>query len=532
MSDRKALLAALAPMLAVVACRFAAPSDLDDNDQAIQALYVLDIWENGNWILPNASGVMAATKPPLYTWLASLASVFSGGPTPFTVALPSALCVLALAIVVFRVAAERWSMPIGIASAWILATSHTLVTLSVHVRPDALLALLVALALFAVHRVDAGRARGMASLFWIATGLSGLVKGPVGPLLTVGAAGVLAILPRWRPAVAAVLRSGAMWWLALPAAWLLLAYLVGGNSYLKGIVLPHTVDRALGQGQFSGRGHWPGYLILQFLAKAAPWSIFAIAGTVFAVARRKEPDAWGHLALPAAWFAPALLVLSLPAGQREDYLMPVLAGASILAAVMLLQPPRPQIATLWSATAWVAGIAALGVGIAAIAGVSWMGRSTGTAWGIALMVAGVALLVSRLVRQTDFARLLVAISGVLVAYIVYTFTIAPVARLRWGVDTVAFARDIGRHRKPGDELEFHPLTFNALRFHLGLNRNSLLADDAKYLPSRVQAGRRVLVATTLATLKDMGDVSYRILAERPIAYLPNDRLLLLEVMPP
>src|SRR5262249_51417944 len=46
------ILLALLPMALAVGVRLAAPENLDANDQAKQALYVLDIWERGTWILP------------------------------------------------------------------------------------------------------------------------------------------------------------------------------------------------------------------------------------------------------------------------------------------------------------------------------------------------------------------------------------------------------------------------------------------------------------------------------------------------
>jgi len=49
----------------------AAPNNLDNRDQALQGLYVLDIFYNGNYILQTAHQEIPASKPPLYNWLAA-----------------------------------------------------------------------------------------------------------------------------------------------------------------------------------------------------------------------------------------------------------------------------------------------------------------------------------------------------------------------------------------------------------------------------------------------------------------------------
>ncbi len=95
---------ALLPILAVLLCRGVGPDDPDSNDQGQQALYVLDIWQNGNWILPMEQGIYPLNKPPLYYWMATLFSLLTGGPTLLSCRLPSALATLLTAWLIFRIA--------------------------------------------------------------------------------------------------------------------------------------------------------------------------------------------------------------------------------------------------------------------------------------------------------------------------------------------------------------------------------------------------------------------------------------------
>jgi len=114
--------AALLPMALVIVVRLLGPEDLDSNDQAKQALYVLDICESGRWILPREQGNLPATKPPLYAWLASLASLAGGGPSELACRLVSAAAALGIAALVFSLAAGRWDERTGVGAAWAFAS--------------------------------------------------------------------------------------------------------------------------------------------------------------------------------------------------------------------------------------------------------------------------------------------------------------------------------------------------------------------------------------------------------------------------
>src|SRR6266545_921512 len=155
-----------------VAWRFSLPDDLDSNDQAKQALYVLDIWERGSWILPREQGVLPATKPPLYAWLAALASAPAGGPTEIACRVPSALASLAPARLIWLLGSRLWSSAVGVAAAWIFATTHTALKLCIHVRPDMLLTVLTTTALIALLWREGESPRANALLFWLSASLS------------------------------------------------------------------------------------------------------------------------------------------------------------------------------------------------------------------------------------------------------------------------------------------------------------------------------------------------------------------------
>ena len=482
---------ALLPMLLVILVRLAGPEDLDHNDQAKQALYVLDIRTAGNWILPLEQGVAMATKPPLYAWLAALASATEDARSVFVCRLPSMLAALGVVALLFLIGTERWGSAAGTAAAWAFAASHTAVKLSIHIRPDMVLTLCTTASLFALHRLernDAGatprvaRQGWMAALFWAGIAFGILAKGPPAIVVAGGGLAALAFARPWRGVVAELFRSHGILFLLLPAVWFLLAYMVGGNAYLRTVVLPETVERVLGTGAGGDRGHFPGYLVGDFLVKTAPWSIITVMGLVEIVRCRAtqavggpfrarpggpvggrsplpQPDS-GTTYFAAAWFLPGLLLFSLSRGQREDYLLPLLPGAALLAAREIVR---------------------------------WAPGAGGPAW-------------RRIV-------LLGAAAGILCLHLAASVGMSTAARSGRGDDLEAFVREVERLRAPGDEIVFCGTLGNGVRFMLGVNRPSVPPDR---VPTAGSRGGRVWVVAAEDGAAELG-------AQRPGRFVERVR---------
>ena len=497
-------LVAFLPMLLVILVRLAGPEDLDHNDQAKQALYVLDIRTEGNWVLPLEQGVAMATKPPLYAWLAALASAPADATSAFACRLPSALAALGVVALLYWIGSERWGPAAGSAAAWAFAAAHTAVKLSIHIRPDMVLTLCTTASLFALHRLDPIRlpdGRGaeapptsgrLSALFWAGIAFGILAKGP--PAVVIAGAGLaaLAFSRPWRGIVAGLFRSHGVLFMLLPAVWFLLAYMVGGNAYLRTVVLPETVERVLGTGVSGDRGHFPGYLVGDFLVKTAPWSIFTVMGLIEigwsratrGVAPASLPtgsnDSRAGMILAAAWFLPGLLIFNLSRGQREDYLLPFLPGAALLAAREIVRRLPGAASPAWRRYA-LPGAAA----------------------------------------------------GILCLHLAAGVWMSTAARSGRGEDLEAFVRDVERARAPGDEIVFCGTLGNGVRFRLGVNRPSVPPDRVPSAPGP-RGGRVWIVAAE--------DGAAELAAKRPGRFVERVRrpwgrdgrreLVLLEAAPP
>ena len=195
-------------------------SDMWDQAQPRTVSYTVDILLNGgkHWILPVEAGSIPATKPPLYNWLAVPAVAVLGFSSDLGHKLPSVVSACLLWLLVVRLG--RWLDPVagggvGWLAAAMLAASYFWAKLAYLARPDMLLTLLLtvgwvaATAVVVDDRGAEGRRsrRRMAVVFWVATALATLAKGPPAIVLPVYA--LIAarwIRGRWRDT------NGLGWW--------------------------------------------------------------------------------------------------------------------------------------------------------------------------------------------------------------------------------------------------------------------------------------------------------------------------------
>jgi len=295
-------------------------------------------------------------KPILIYWLQA-ASVNLFGLGEFALRLPSALAaaawIAAIALFAQPHAGDRNG---AFAAAFIAATTAGVTVIGRGAIADALLNLLLALAMFDIMRyaeaVQPGaqaRYRRRAFL-WIGLGL--LTKGPVA-LLVPGAASFLGFalqrrLPMWWRA----LRDPLGWLilLAVAAPWYLLEYSRRGDDFLTGFFMRHNVERFMAplQGHGGGALYYVPALLLILLPysglflRVLPairsirtqavdsflWSWFLFVFVFFSLAGTKLPHyllygvtplfilmGRGRHALRSAWlaFVPPILLLALVA---------------------------------------------------------------------------------------------------------------------------------------------------------------------------------------------------------------------------
>jgi 4-amino-4-deoxy-L-arabinose transferase-like glycosyltransferase len=359
----------LLPLLAVAAVfalRLAGPPDIRDKDQARPIDYILDAAADGHWLVQRDAGGDIASKPPVYTWLASASSLGFGG-NRFALYLPCALALAFVALLASLQSMHRLGWSAGLAAGMAVALAldtQKAVTLA---RTDAVFAACTGLAAWVALRCwETGRGW---IVFWLACALVSLAKSPVGVLFAAGGL-FAACWPGERP-----LRAGrdAGWqhavgvplFLSICAGWLLLAVEALGMPVIDKLIGKELVGHATANDNDTPWLQTFWRPPLWHFGIFAPWSIL----TAMAIWRLVQlppasPRRRRFLRFMACWLGFGLLVLCLAPHKRMVLALPMLLPSAVLAGAeagrWLGRLGRGRQLALWSALAAVV-LAALAV---------------------------------------------------------------------------------------------------------------------------------------------------------------------------
>ena len=336
--------------LALFVVRVTGPSNLLDNDQERPAAYVMDAVLHGHWWCQSDWTGDIMSKPPLFTWIAALATLPAGQANLVSLYFP---CLVALGLTIgllFRFGRDGLGWKAGFLAALVYLASPSGVKHIALARTDALFAATIALTALLGFRAW-NRGRGWL-WFWLGAALATLTKGPLGVVL--GAMGLLAMLWERRTSQAAAgavavapssPRKSANPWDSLLAdhgagvlvfflitgGWFWLAYHQSGQPFIDKVIGRELVGHVVGNqhGTFGmGFVKAPLYWLSRFL----PWSLLAVAG-LWRVLRHPATETWERRfeRFLFCWIVGGLLVFSLATHQRGDLPLPLNAPAALLA---------------------------------------------------------------------------------------------------------------------------------------------------------------------------------------------------------
>ncbi|MCA9296149.1 MAG: hypothetical protein KC983_06515, partial [Phycisphaerales bacterium] len=352
-------------LLAALFGRITAPSDLWDHTQPKTVAYTTDIIVHGGsrWILPYERDELPATKPPLYNWIAVPAVMVMGVGNHIAHRVPSLLAWLACWLLIVRICRTFdagadgegwWGREWGWIAGAAFVANLSMFKLSALVRPDMVLTLWLALAWWMSTVVFMRAAAGdratqrWAFGFWTMVGLAALTKGPVA-LVPVAYAIIAARITGGRWSTIRALRPWmSIWSAALFGSW------VAGVAWLNPEHLRTTLWGEEIYGRITGTGtlgstDGPGSLVKSapamlayFLTRFLPWSLVFIAATVtivrLPVDERDRRARW--TAAASVFTMLVIVVFSLSAGKRADYLAVGVPTAAIVAAWWLVRESR------------------------------------------------------------------------------------------------------------------------------------------------------------------------------------------------
>src|SRR5206468_2133088 len=200
---------------------------------------VREIHLTGSWAVLRDNQELYFEKPPLYPWLAALASLPAGKPTEFALRLPASLAALLGLFVVFYLGRGLFGRRVGALAAVVLATTYGYFMEARWAHPDMLWTFWFLLSCLSFHLAyRAGGAPRWMVVFYLSIGLANLTKGPHGLLIPLLA--VLVFLAASRD-LGFVRRMGLAWGLPLallPVALWVFAYRSTGEPFpLEALVL-------------------------------------------------------------------------------------------------------------------------------------------------------------------------------------------------------------------------------------------------------------------------------------------------------
>lgn len=286
---------------------------LFDLDEGAFSAATWEMLQRGDFITTYLNGEPRFDKPILIYWLQAL-SVSLFGLQEWTLRLPSALAASAWVVATYYFAKARMPQPQAALAAVMLACSAMVVIIGRAATADAVLNLLITLALFDIWRYweHATRLRLFRVFFWL--GLGFLCKGPIAVAIPLVVSAALYLSHgQWRTWLQTVFNpSGLVVFLAVAAPWYVLAYLDQGQVFIDGFFLKHNVSR------FTDTMEGHGGHIWYYLA-AVPLIILPFSGLLVQLR-------WQWLQMPFErfllfWFGFVFVFFSFSSTQLPHYLL-------------------------------------------------------------------------------------------------------------------------------------------------------------------------------------------------------------------
>ncbi|HXJ77614.1 MAG TPA: glycosyltransferase family 39 protein [Candidatus Methylomirabilis sp.] len=329
------------------------------NDEARFPAMARDIVARGHWLAPAIAGTPMLNKPPLHAWLIALASLPGGAVTPRTAALPSILGALGIVLGSAWLGARLFTPPAGLTAGLLAATTVGLFSLAHVPLPDTTLTLAITGAMCAFVLAELEGRRGALVVFYGATGLAFLAKGPVG-LIPLAVGLVYELKSHGRSGVRRLLSLPGLLLLGLlTVPWLVLALHTGGHGFVRDVLDQDFRSTYFGSGarQWQRVAH-PVKLAVEHLV---PWVVL-VPLAVWAALREPDRERARRLQLPIIWAATAFLLIAISERQRWRYYLPLVPPAALLVAAWF-HGLRVRRATAMVATACLAlVVVALAVG--------------------------------------------------------------------------------------------------------------------------------------------------------------------------
>ncbi len=305
-----------------------------DSHECFVSVTAREMLESGDWVFPTMNGNPRLNKTPLSYWLvASLAKV-TGRVDEFTTRLPSAVFAFLSAVAILYFVSRWLSLRIALISTAVWATSLGYVRCSHIGRPDMALAFFIIICFLCFYSAITAKTRRSQVLFmlafWTSLGLGNLAKGPAPiPYVFIPLLAYIAFRRQWKIVPKLLPIVGPIILLAITLPWpLAIAHRVNWDLVLW---KKEFVDRFFGD---YARGRYPIYYYFIIMFKyIVPWVAFLLPAL-----RAPFRNVWetkkGVMKFLWIWFVADIIFLTINAGKRQHYILPLMPALSILIAIL------------------------------------------------------------------------------------------------------------------------------------------------------------------------------------------------------
>lgn len=333
-----------------------------------EAIRVLDIIRGGGWILPSQAGLEPPWKPPLMYWLGALVSMLLGSVNEWTVRLPSGLLAVGGIVYCYVSVRRLFDDRSALMAALVLATTFQYGQAATAARVDMTLTFCLEVAFFEFIAIAEGLTHRR-MLLYAALAAGTLAKGPIAVALP-GLVALIWITVERRWCLLRELRivRGASLVAVGAGGWYAAAMIIGGQAFIHRQILSENLYRLFPSHAFHEPHQHPFYFVeLALLAGFMPWTVLMpLASAALTRRMRIWNPRFSYLVI---WTATVLIFYNLPRSKRGVYLLAIYPALAAIIVILLnaVRQRTGDLARRLELTAWAAGAAFIGVGVATLA---------------------------------------------------------------------------------------------------------------------------------------------------------------------
>jgi 4-amino-4-deoxy-L-arabinose transferase-like glycosyltransferase len=321
--------------LSAVTAFWMLPSMSLRSHECLVSVTAREMLQNHDYIWPTMNGIPRLQKTPLCYWIVAGVAKLTGTVDELSVRLPSALFAFLSAVAVLYYLSRWLSLRIAVLSTAVWATSLAYARLSHRARPDMVMTFFIVLCMLSFYSIVIAENRRQQVIgglvFWLSFALANLAKGPAPvPYVLIPVAVYIIFSKQWHIVAKMMPFIGSFLFLVIFLPWLL--FISHRLNWDLTLWKHEFFDRLFGN---YAQGNYAFYYYLPDMFKyITPWVVFlpiALFTPFYKVWRGKRP----LMTYLWIWFVADTIFLTVDAGKRQHYILPLIPPMAILIGIVL-----------------------------------------------------------------------------------------------------------------------------------------------------------------------------------------------------